>query len=396
MPRPRADVVDELLAHNVVDVVERAHLQKRLLDGERLRIKLGFDPTMPDLHLGHALPLKKLRAFQDQGHTVVFILGDATARIGDPTGKSKARPPLSEADIQRNTQTYFDQVGRILDLKRAEIRRNSEWLDTLTFPDIMRLLGKFTVARVLEREDFAARVRKHAPIGLHELLYPLLQAYDSVAVRADVEVGGTDQTFNLLVGRDLQSQFHQAPQNILTVPLLVGLDGKEKMSKSLRNTIGLTESADAMVGKLMTIPDPAMPAYARLAADWTDEKLKALPRRLKKENPRDVKLEIARDIAAQYHGVSAAKRATAEWLRVFHKKELPKRILQKKLRTGSWDITELIVAAGLVPSKSEAKRVLSQGGVRQNGLRIEPSVKILTIAKGDLLQVGKRNFVRIS
>lgn len=387
--------VDRLLAHNTVEVIDRAHLRARLQRGEKLRVKLGMDPTAPDLHLGHAVILRKLRAFQDLGHIAVLIVGDATARIGDPSGRSKVRPPLSDRAIATNAKTYFTQAGKVLRLSTAEVRRNSEWLDALKFVDLLRLLGKFTVARVLEREDVAARMKQGTPVGLHELLYPILQAYDSVAVKADVELGGTDQTFNLLAGRDLQPSFQQPAQDILTTKLLVGLDGKDKMSKSLGNTVGITELPDSMVGKLMTIPDSALSDYARFAAEWSDAQGDALARRVKKENPRDIKLEIARDVVAQFHGAAAAQKATAEWLRVFHQKELPKKIPRSTLRAGAWNVDALLVTAGLVSSKSEAKRVHAQGGVRLNEIRVDSDVKDLTIKSGDLLQVGRRKFVRI-
>lgn len=394
---PKVDVrgVENLLGHHVVSVVERSHLRRRLVRGEKLRVKLGMDPTAPDLHLGHAVLLRKLAAFQGLGHTVVFIIGDATARVGDPSGRAKTRPPVSDEEVAANARTYFAQVGRFLNVKRAEVRTNSEWLDALSLPKILALLATFTVARVLEREDFASRLQRRTPVGLHELLYPILQAYDSVAVKADLELGGTDQTFNLLAGRDLQPHFNQPPQDILTTPLLVGLDGGKKMSKSLGNAVGVTEPPDDMLGKLMTIPDAAIPEYARLAADWPDDQVKKLSRRLKKENPRDVKLEVAQSVVALYHGNAAAERAATEWLKVFHKKELPSHLPEKKLRRGSWNIAELLVATGLALSKSEARRLVAQGGVQHNGARLGAETTTLTLKKDDLLQVGKRKFVRV-
>lgn len=396
MPKPSPDAVGRLPTHNVEQVIERAHLRGRLLKpGEKLRVKLGIDPTAPDIHLGLAVVLRKLREFQELGHTAVLIIGDATARIGDPSERSKTRPVLSSGEIAANETTYLQQAGKIVDMTRAEVRHNSEWLNKFSFVNLTELLQKFTVARILERDDFQKRLKARSPIGLHELLYPILQAFDSVAVKADVEIGGTDQTFNLLAGRDLQPHFDQPPQDILTTPLLVGLDGKEKMSKSLGNTVGITDPPDEMLGKLLTIPDAVIPDYARLAADWSQEKVKALPKRLKKENPRDVKLEIARDIVALYHGATAAKNAHAEWLRVFHKKELPEGIPTKKLRKGEWELIALLVAAGLATSKSDARRLVAQGGVQHNERRVTPQASTLAIARGDLLQVGKRKFVRV-
>lgn len=396
MRKDRLAAVGRLLTHHVVTVVDRGHLRARLLRGEKLRVKLGADPTAPDLHIGHGVVLRKLREFQDLGQTVVFIIGDGTARVGDPSGRSKTRPPLAREEIHANADTYLKQVGTFIDVRKAEVHFNSEWLDTLRFADLLNLMGAFTVARLLERGEFAKRMRAKSPIGFHELLYPVLQGYDSVAVRADMELGGTDQTFNLLAGRDVLAHLKKPPQDILTVPLLVGLDGKEKMSKSLGNAVGITESPDSMVGKLMTIPDAVIADYARLGADWPEDKVKALTQRLKRENPRDVKLDVARAIVALYHGVPAARQAAGEWLRVFHQKELPKKVPAKKLRYGTWDIAELLVAAGLSISKSEARRLVAQGGVRHHDTRVGRDTQTLSIKKGDLLQVGKRKFARVS
>lgn len=395
MPKADARAVDDLLSHNVVDVINLAHLQKRLLAGEKLRVKLGVDPTAPDIHLGFAVVLRKLRAFQDLGHTAVLIVGDATALIGDPSGRKKTRPPLFAVEIQRNARGFLAQAKQILAPKPLEVRRNSEWLSPLTFADLIRLAGKLTVQRLLERDDFQKRLKARAEIFLHEFLYPLAQAYDSVAVRADLELGGTDQLWNLLTGRDLQRKLGQEPQDVLTTPLLVGLDGKEKMSKSLQNYVGITEQPDEMVGKLLTIPDTAIPDYARLAANWEEEDIRALPARLKHENPRDVKLAVARGVVTFYHGARAADTAVKEWLRVVHGRELPREIPTKKLRHGRWGIPALLVAAGLTASKSEAKRVHAQGGLRHNEIRVDPEVETFTIRAGDLLQVGKRKFVRV-
>lgn len=393
MPETSSEAIEHLLTHNVEQVVEEAHLRARLLKGEKLRVKLGIDPTAPDIHLGFAVVLRKLREFQDLGHTIVLVIGDATARIGDPSGRSKTRPVLKKNDIAANEKTYLQQVGMILD--RVEVRHNSAWFSKLSFIELTELLQKFTVARILERDDFQKRLKAQNPLGLHELLYPLLQAYDSVEVKADVEIGGTDQTFNLLAGRDLQPHFEQAPQDILTTLLLVGLDGKEKMSKSLGNTVGITEPPEEMFGKLMTIPDANIDDYARLAADWPEDRLRTLARRLKGENPRDIKLEVARDIVALYHGTAAAQEASTEWLRVFHDKELPKDIPTKSLRVGLWDVAELLVASSLASSKTEARHLVAQGGVQQNKTPLPADTKTLTIATGDLLQVGKRKLVRV-
>lgn len=395
MAKVNAAAVDQLLAHHVVDVIDRAHLRTRLLRGEQLRVKLGIDPTAPDIHLGFMVVLRKLRAFQEAGHTAVLVIGDTTALIGDPTNRKKTRPPLSPAEIHANTETYLAQVGRVLDLRRAVVRRNSEWLSLLKLPDIIKLASVLTVAHVLERDDFKKRLKARAEVRLHELFYPLAQAYDSVAVRADVELGGTDQLWNILTGRELQQKLGQQPQDILTTALLVGLDGKEKMSKSLGNDIGITESPDSIIGKLMTIPDAVIYDYARLAANWSVDVLKKLPARLQQDNPRDVKLAVARDTVALYYGDIPAKQAAAEWLRIFHKKELPQTIPTKKLRAGRWDVVDLLLAVELASSKSGARRLVAQGGVRLNGARVSAGVGTISIEHGTLLQVGKRKFVRV-
>lgn len=396
MPRTDRRLVERLLTHQVVEVVDRAHLRQRLLAGEKLRVKLGVDPTAPDIHLGFAVVLWKLREFQDAGHTAVLIIGDATAAIGDPSGRKKTRPPLSPRAIAAHGRTYLAQVGKILNLKKVEVRHNREWLSPLRFSDLVRLASLVTVARVLEREDFAFRLKTGAEIHLHELLYPLAQAYDSVAVRADLELGGTDQLWNLLAGRELQRKLGLPPQDVLTVPLLVGLDGKEKMSKSLGNAVGITESPEDMIGKLMTVPDLVTADFARYAADWAAADLAVLPRRLRRENPRDVKLAVARSVVERYHGPDAAQRAAAEWVRVFREGQLPRRIPRRRLRAGAWDVAEILVAAGLASSRSEARRLVAQGGVQHNSQPVRRGREQLLIQKGDLLQVGKRKFLKVA
>lgn len=391
------DAITRLLTRNVVDVIVRESLEKKLGSRKKLRVKLGADPTAPDLHLGHAVLLWKLREFQELGHTVVLIIGDATGRIGDPSGRSKVRPQLSARELTRNAKTYLRQVGRVLDTKRQiEIRRNSEWFSRMSFLDLLDLATQFQVARLTEREDFRARLRAGRDLSLHELLYPLLQAFDSIAVRADVEIGGTDQLFNMLAGRDLQRKLGDPEQDVMTLPLLVGTDGKEKMSKSLGNVVGIASSPTEMFGKLMAIPDAAIADYARLAALWDTQELSVLERRLHStENPRDVKADIAGAVVSRYHGSGAARRARAEFTRVVEHRELPADIPTRAVRAGPWDIGELLVALGLAPSKSAARRLVAQGGVRHNAAVLASTATSVTITAGDLLRVGKRRIVKV-
>ncbi len=389
--------VAALFGRSVADAVVREHLVARLKKGDKLRVKIGMDPTAPDLHLGHAVALRLLRRFQDLGHTVVFIIGDATALIGDPSGKSKTRPQLSEKEIAANAKTYFAQVGKVLDVKKAEVRHNSEWLGKLGFADVVRLAGKFTVARILERDDFTKRSKAGVDISAHELLYPMMQAYDSVAIKADVEVGGTDQTFNMLAGRELQKKMELPEQDVITVPLLVGTDGVHKMSKSLGNTIGLTDAAEDMYGKVMTVPDAALVAYFRLATELPEEDITHIEQAVASgENPRDHKMRLAREIVRMYHGTAAAQKAEAAFVSVFQKHETPADVPEVRIKAKSMPLVDVLVAAKLAASKSEARRLVGQKGVKVDGaVAADPAAAVTLPKEGVLLQKGKRHFIRV-
>lgn len=397
-PRPATEAeIEQILGANVVEVLQRQHLANDLRKGTPLRVKLGADPSAPDLHLGHAIVLRKLKEFQDFGHTVVFIIGDYTARIGDPTGKSKTRPQLDPKTIAKNAETYFAQVGKILDLSRADVHFNSEWFEKMRMEDVLKLAAQFTAARTLERDDFTERQKIGADIGLHELLYPAMQAYDSVMTTASVEIGGTDQKFNMLAGRDLQRKMGLPEQDVITCPLLVGTDGVQKMSKSLGNYIALTDTADDMYGKLMSIPDSALLHYFELAAGYTSAELARVRRELEGgRNPRDLKMELARAVVTLYHSSRAAERAEGAFERVFRKKEAPQDMPVAKVKKEKLALVELLIEVGLAPSKGEARRVILQGGVKVDGIVVKDPEAVVAISKdGVVLQKGKRHFIRI-
>jgi tyrosyl-tRNA synthetase len=388
----------ETIRRGCEELIVEEELAKKLASGRRLRVKLGLDPTAPDLHLGHTLVINKLRHFQELGHQVQFLIGDFTGMIGDPTGKNQTRPPLSREQILANAQSYREQVFKILDPAKTQILFNSEWSDKLGAEGMIRLASRYTVARLLERDDFAKRFKANQPIAVHELLYPLMQGYDSVAMKADVELGGTDQKFNLLVGRELQKDFGQAPQVILTMPLLEGLDGKEKMSKSLGNYVGIAEPPQEIFGKLMSISDELMWRYVELLSF---EPLSALAK-WKAEvdagaNPRDVKARFAREIVARFHGAEAARRAEEDFAQRFREREAPDEMPEVSIKapTGGILIAPLLKQAGLTPSTSEAQRLIEQGGVKLDGEKV--SDKSLKIQTGTTVvaQVGKRKFARI-
>jgi tyrosyl-tRNA synthetase len=374
-------------------------LDSRLKEGRPLRVKLGMDPSSADLHLGHSVVLMKLRRFQELGHTPIFLVGDFTARIGDPSGRNKTRPALNADQVQENAQTYVSQVAKILDVSKVEVRFNGEWMDSMTPGDFVRLCSQVTVARMLERDDFSKRYKAEIPIFIHELLYPFVQGYDSVALEADVELGGTDQTFNLLMGRELQRSYGQEPQAVITHPLLVGLDGREKMSKSLGNSIGITDEASEMYGKVMSIPDSAMSEWCRLLAsgDWGD-----LAAELKKlgdgdGDPMALKHDLSRRIVARIHGEEAAGSARAHFERVVQRKEVPTDIPTVDLELGdrsSLKLFEVLVEAGLAPSKSEARRLAQQGAVSVDRERISDPTCVLEPGE-KLIQVGKRRFAKV-
>ncbi len=373
-------------------------LVKKLKSGRPLRVKAGFDPTAPDLHVGHTVLINKLRQLQDLGHHILFLIGDFTGMIGDPTGKNATRPPLSREQIAQNAETYTTQVFKILDPKKTEVCFNSTWMDKLSAADMIKLAATHTVARMLERDDFGKRYKSNQPIAIHEFLYPLVQGYDSVAMRADMELGGTDQKFNLLMGRELQKHWGQPPQCVLTMPLLEGLDGVNKMSKSLGNYIGITESSEQIFGKLMSISDKLMWRYIELLSF---ESLAGIEKWKKDveagRNPRDVKVNFAREVVARFHDRAAADKALADFEARFKQGEVPDNIPEVTLPTGGEPILfyQVLKQAGLTASTSEAIRLIEQGGVKLNGEKI--SDKALKLAAGGpfVLQVGKRKFAKV-
>ena len=365
--------------------------------GRKLRVKLGIDASGPDIHLGFAVPLRKLRQFQDAGHIAVLIIGDFTGKIGDPTGRSKTRPQLTDEQINTNLERYKDQVFRILDRDSCEFRRNSEWCDPLGGSDIIKLASKYTVARLVEREDFRKRLEAGVPIHVHELLYPLFQGYDSVAVRADIELGGADQYWNLLVGRELQREFGQEPQVVMTTPLLVGLDGVQKMSKSYGNYVAITDTPREMFGKLMSIPDALIINYYGLCTDRSAADVAAMERRLAAgENPRDIKAGLAKDVIALYHSRAAADEAAAEFDRIFREGHVPDEMPEHAVPDSGANVVDIIVAAGLLSSKSEARRKLQEGAVHVGDERVSDPALIVRVGDTPLiLKVGKRRFLRL-
>jgi tyrosyl-tRNA synthetase len=404
------EITDQLsaLERGAHMLVTREELARRLVvaaeRGRPLRVKFGVDPSRPDLHLGHAVPLRKLRQFQDLGHTAVLIIGDFTGRIGDPTGRSETRPLLSEDEIRSNAQTYFDQAGRVLDMEQAEVRWNSQWLGAMTMADVLRLTSSYTVAQMLERDDFRGRYDAGEPISVVEFLYPLMQAMDSVAVEADVELGGTDQTFNLLVGRDIQRAYGQEPQVVLTLPLLVGTDGKRKMSKSFDNYVAFTDSAAAMFGKVMSIPDEALDEWEALASRLDADELQSVAlQREDMPDPARRKRRVAKSVVADFHGGWAeAERQEREFDAVHRRGELPEdapvaQIPEDAVKNGSVWLPRLLVALDLAGSNSDARRKVGEGAVRLDGQRLgDPEAELeLSALDGRILQVGKARVVRL-
>lgn len=378
----------------------KAKLEQAAKTGKPLRVKLGVDPTAPDLHLGHTVVLRKLKHFQDRGHTAIFLVGDFTAMIGDPTGQSETRPALTREQVGANTATYLEQVYKILDREKTEVRYNSEWLSPLTGHDILKLCTHYRLARMLEREDFRSRLKHQHPISIHELLYPLLQAYDSVALEADVELGATEQKFNLLVGRDIQREYGRPAQVALTMPILVGLDGQRKMSKSLGNYVGINEPAGEMFGKLMSLPDENMWSYYELLTDIAPDVLEALrgSTQSRHGHPMIVKMELARRIIADFHGTDAAKHAMEEFRRVFREHKAPEDSPIAKLPRGAPKrLAALLVEVGMVESRSEADRLIKQGGVEVDNQRVEDVKKEMDLSKpcDFLLRAGKKKFLRV-
>ena len=403
---PFKPVAEQLayLKKGSAEIIREAELQTKLeksaKTGKPLRVKLGVDPTAPDIHLGHTVVIRKLKHFQEMGHTAVFLIGDFTAMVGDPTGQSETRPPLTREQVNANAETYLEQVFKILDRHKTEIRYNSEWLDKLSSYDIVRLCAKYRVARMLEREDFHTRLANQQPISMHELLYPLLVAYDSVVLESDVELGATEQKFNLLMGREIQREYGQESQVAFTMPILVGLDGSRKMSKSLGNYVGITETPDQIFGKMMSIPDELMWSYYELVTDRTREEIAKLKGDVASgsAHPMDVKMLLAQEVVSGFHGQAAARKACEVFQHVFRDRQAPEEAPVKNVAAGaSQMIKALLTTLGLATSVSEAERLVKQGAVEIDGQRIDDPRKEVHLSKGRnfLLRAGKKKFVRV-
>ncbi len=390
-----------LISHGVADLLPedefKKKLEKSVATNTPLIVKLGLDPTAPDIHLGHTVVLRKLKLFQDFGHKVIILIGDFTARIGDPTGKSVTRPPLTEEQVITNAKTYQEQIFKVLDPEKTEVRFNSEWLSKLDFADVLKLASKYTVARMLERDDFHKRYTEGRPISIHEFMYPLMQGYDSIALKADVEFGGTDQTFNLLMGRHLQGEEGMSEQTIITMPILEGLDGVQKMSKSLGNYIGINEAPSEMYGKAMSIPDELMMRYFMLVTDMSIEEQEQLAKDLESgaAHPRDVKMKLAHTIVRLYHGEEAANFGQDEFVRVFQKHAMPTDIPEYKVAITEEPVfvPQLLSDAGLTASNGEARRSIKAGAFKIDGEKCNE--EHIVLKDGMVLQVGKRKFIKI-
>jgi len=399
--------VEEQLAYlkkGVAEIIPEAELTAKLeksrKTGKPLRVYLGVDPTAPDIHLGHTVVLRKLKHFQDLGHTAIFLIGDFSAMIGDPTGVSETRPPLTREEVDANAKTYLNQVYKLLDPKKTEVRSNSEWLGKLTSYDVVRLCGHYRLARMLEREDFRSRLNNNQPISVHELLYPLLTAYDAVALQSDVEIGATEQKFNLLVHRDIQREYGMASEVALMMPILVGLDGQRKMSKSLGNYVGITDPPGDMFGKMMSIPDDLMWIYYELVTDRKLEEIAALQKEVSSGalHPMDVKMRLAQEVSSCFHGEPAARKAAEHFQRVFRDRQAPEEApVQKLPRSPARKLTALLVDLKLISSKSEAERLIKQGGVEIDGARVDDFRRDVDLSKPVefLLRAGKKKFLRI-
>ncbi len=402
------DVKEELriIRRGTEEIISEEELIKKIEKSRKekrpLRIKQGFDPNAPDIHLGHTVGLRKMRQFQDLGHEIYFLIGDFTGMIGDPSGKSATRKQLTEEEVKKNAETYKKQVFKILNPEKTKVVFNSHWLGKLSFSEVLKVCSKYTVARMLERDDFSNRYKEGKPIGIHEFMYPLMQGYDSVAMQADIELGGTDQKFNLLVGRDIQREYNQEPQVIITLPLLEGTDGVEKMSKSLNNYIGINESPQEMYGKAMSVPDKLMAKYFELVTDVPLNEIDKIKMGLENNNlhPRDVKKKLAREIVTLYHGQSAATMAEEEFEKVFKNKLFPEKIKElilKKddLKDGKRGIVNLVKDSGILGSTGEAVRMVRQGGVRVNGEKISDPHIDLTVKDGMIIKIGRLNFIKL-
>ncbi len=390
----KIEKIMDIIRKGTEEIIGEKELQEKILSGKVLKIKLGLDPSAPDIHLGHTVVLRKLKAFQDLGHELHIIIGDFTGMIGDPTGKSTSRVQLTREQVIDNAKTYTDQIFEILDESKTIVHFNSSWLRKLGLQNIIELTQATTVARMLERDDFKKRYESHTPIGIHEFLYPLMQAYDSLVIEADVELGGTDQTFNLLMGRTVQKAAGVSPQSVITMPLLEGLDGKQKMSKSLGNYVGIHDDAQTMFNKIMTLPDDLILKYFSLVTDFLPEEIREIETRLEKENPRDIKMILAEEITKMYHDVEKAKAAKASFIKVFTKDEVPTDVKEIKASKKIFSLGHLLKEEGLVESYNEYKRLLNQSGISVNANKISSEDELPT--SGSLLiKVGKRKFIRI-
>jgi tyrosyl-tRNA synthetase len=399
--------VDEQLAYlkrGLAEVIREEELQQKLANSEKtgkpLRVYLGVDPTAPDIHLGHTVVLRKLKHFQDMGHTAIFLIGDFSAMIGDPTGQSETRPPLTKEQVEVNAKTYLEQVYRILDREKTEVRYNSEWLGKMSSYDVVRLCGQYRLARMLEREDFRSRLEKNLPIAVHELLYPLLTAYDAVMLQSDVELGATEQKFNILVHREIQREYGLSPQVVVTLPILVGLDGERKMSKSLGNYVGIAEAPGEIFGKMMSIPDDLIWPYYELVTDRTPQEIGEWKKEVQngKLHPMDAKMRLAEEVVSDFQGAEAGRKAAENFQRVFRDRQAPEEAPVQKLRRGAAvKLTALLVELELAPSKSEAERLIKQRGVEIDGRCVEDPRKEIDLSRpGEfLLRAGKKKFVRV-
>ncbi len=398
-PSPKEQL--DIIRQNVVDLLPEDELVRKLershKSGKPLTVKLGLDPSRPDIHIGHAVVLGKLRQFQDLGHRIVLIIGDFTAMIGDPTGKSKTRPALTLQETRDNGATYVDQASVVLDKNKTEVVYNSTWLDALSFREVIALTAKYTVAQILERDDFTKRYRAGEPISMHEFMYPLSQAYDSVAIKSDIELGGTDQKFNLLVGREIMRAYGHEPQCILTMPILEGTDGVEKMSKSLDNYIGVTDSPRDMFGKTMSVPDALIPRYLQYACNASAAEVEGVSKGLSEGSmhPRQAKVDLAKRVVARFHGQTAAEAAFAEFERIFVKKDVPDNIADFAVVGSSINIIDLLMQAKLVASKSDARRLIEQGGLQIDGAKITDIAHLIDLAEPHVVKAGKLKFVRV-
>ncbi len=390
--------IKEVLTRGVEEVIVRESLEKKLKSGKVLRIKYGIDPTAPDIHLGHAVNLWKLKEFQDRGHKIIFLVGDFTARIGDPSAKLSSRKPLSVKEVELNMKNYLRQVASILNMKKVEVCYNSQWLSKLSLKELFPLIGLFTYNQMIERDMFQERIKKHKPVWIHELMYPILQGYDSMVLKADLEIGGTDQTFNMLAARTIQPHYKQEPQNIITLKLLVGTDGKQKMSQSLDNYISITEEPNEQYGKVMSIPDHLIIPWFELATRLPLTKVDKIKKELKasKVNPRDAKARLAREIVTIYHGTKKAKEAEKEFEKVFKNKEKPTQIkASKPMDPGISTTSAVVYESGMAPSKSEARRLIQQKAVEIDGVKIDDWAKEIDPYEGMEIQVGKHKFCKI-